>query len=67
VTSDPVTSDPVTDPSSLFTNVITDIYATEYEVTDLQPNTQYYWKIIAVDNWGVTYESITQNFTTQSD
>jgi hypothetical protein len=67
VTSDPVTSDPVTDPSSLFTNVITDIYATEYEVTDLQPSTQYYWKIIAVDNWGVTYESITQNFTTQSD
>jgi hypothetical protein len=48
----------------LFTNVVTDIYDTEYQVTDLQPDTQYYWKIVAVDNWGNPYESLTQKFTT---
>jgi hypothetical protein len=66
-TSAPATSAPATsapEPAPLFTNVVTDINATEYEVTDLQPGTQYYWKIIAVDNWGITYESITQKFTT---
>ena len=51
-------------PSPLFTDVVTDINSTEYQITDLQPNTQYYWKVVAVDNWGITYESIVQRFTT---
>ncbi len=50
-------------PSTLFTDVVTDIETTQYQVT-LQPNTQYYWKVVAVDNWGKTYESIPQKFTT---
>jgi hypothetical protein len=50
-----------------FTEVVPDIYGTEYQITDLQPDTQYYWKIVAVDNWGNTYESITQEFTTISN
>ena len=53
------------DPNAIpFTNVVTDILDTEYQITDLQPETQYYWKVIAVDNWGNTYESLTQSFTT---
>jgi hypothetical protein len=48
----------------LFTNVVTDIYDTEYQIADLQPDTQYYWKIVAVDNWGKPYESLTQKFST---
>ena len=66
-TSVPDTSVPDTiapAPSPLFTDVVTDIDATEFQITDLQPNTQYYWKVVAVDNWGITYESITQKFTT---
>ena len=47
-----------------FTNVVTDIYDTEYQVDDLLPGTQYYWKIVADDNWGNTYESLTQSFRT---
>ncbi len=53
-TSVPDTSVPgeaAPDPTSpLFTNVVTDIYDTEYQITELQPGTQYYWKIVAVDN-----------------
>ena len=55
---------PPTPDAILFTNVVTDIYDTEYQITDLQPETQYYWKIVAVDNWGDRYESLTQSFTT---
>jgi hypothetical protein len=47
-----------------FTNVVTDILDTEYQITDLQPETKYYWKVIAVDNWGDRYESLTQSVTT---
>ena len=68
-TSVPDTSVPDTiapAPSPLFTDVVTDIYATEYQITDLQPNTQYYWKVVAVDNFGITYESIAQKFATLS-
>jgi hypothetical protein len=53
------------DPSvPLITKVATDINDTEYQITDLQPKTQYYWKIIAVDNWGKLYESLPQRFIT---
>ena len=53
------------DPNAIpFTNVVTNILDTEYQITDLQPETQYYWKVIAVDNWGNPYESLTQSFTT---
>ena len=48
----------------LFTNVVTDIYDTEYQVTDLQPDTRYYWKIVAVDNFGKHIVSLTHGFTT---
>ena len=51
----------------MFTDVIYDINSTEYEINDLLPNTQYYWKVIAVDNFGVTYESVTQSFRTLAD
>jgi hypothetical protein len=67
-TSIPDTSVPGTDapvPSEpLFTDVVTDIYNTEYQLTDLNPDTQYYWKIVAVDNWGNSYESLTKTFKT---
>ena len=53
------------DPNAIpFTTVVIDILDTEYQITDLQPETQYYWKVIAVDNWGNPYESLTQSFTT---
>jgi hypothetical protein len=60
-------TDPGTNPTpALSTTVVTDINATEYQAT-LQANTQYYWKIVAQDNWGNIYESIPQKFTTLSN
>jgi len=60
-------TDPVTTPTpALSTTVVTDINATEYQAT-LEANTQYYWKIVAQDNWGNTYESVPQQFTTLSN
>jgi fibronectin type 3 domain-containing protein len=47
-----------------FTNVVTDIADTQFLVNDLEPGTSYYWKVVAVDNWGNTYESFTKTFTT---
>jgi hypothetical protein len=68
VSSAVVPSEVAPEPSAAqFTEVVYDIYGTEYQITDLLPNTQYYWKIIAVDNWGFTYESIVQTFTTLND
>jgi hypothetical protein len=52
--------------SPLDTNIIT-VNDTEYQVTDLQPGVQYYWKIAAHDNTGGSHESITQQFTTQKN
>ncbi len=49
---------------SVGTNVVTDIVATEYQITDLQPGTQYYWKIVAIDNLGRHIVSLTNRFTT---
>jgi hypothetical protein len=70
-TSVPDTSVPVTGapaPSeTLFADVVTDINDTEYQLTDLKPDTQYYWKIVAVDNWGNSYESLTKTFKTLSN
>ncbi len=73
--STPTASTPTTSPlgetdynsaDALFTNVVTDINDTEFQATNLQAETQYYWKIVAVDNWGNRYESLTQEFTTQA-
>ena len=70
-TSVPDTSVPGTDaPASaetLFVDVVTDINDTEYQLTELKPDTQYYWKIVAVDNWGNSYESLTKTFKTLSN
>ena len=67
-TSIPTTSTPDQAENStagaLFTNVVTDINDTQFQVAGLQAETQYYWKIVAVDNWGNRYESLTQEFTT---
>lgn len=49
---------------SLGTYVVTDINDTEYQVSDLQPDTRYYWKIVAVDNFGKHIVSLTHGFTT---
>jgi hypothetical protein len=49
---------------SLSTNIISDIYDTEYQIVDLQPDTRYYWKVVAVDNFGKRIVSLTQGFTT---
>lgn len=46
------------------TNVVENIYDTKYQVTDLLPGNKYYWKVVAVDNWGNRYESLTHTFTT---
>jgi hypothetical protein len=46
------------------TNIVTDIVATEYQITDLQADTRYYWKIVAIDNLGRHIVSLTQGFTT---
>ncbi len=59
----PVTTTP--DPAvPLTTTVVTGITSTDYLVTDLQPESQYYWKIVAVDDQGFPYESLSQTFTT---
>lgn len=34
-------------------------------VENLQPNTVYYWKVVAVGNDGINSESVVQNFTTE--
>jgi hypothetical protein len=47
-----------------FTSVVTGISTTAYQATDLQPDSTYYWKIVAVDSQGYPYESLTQSFTT---
>jgi fibronectin type 3 domain-containing protein len=52
--------------SPLFTNIVT-VNDTEYQINDLQPGVQYYWKVVAYDSTGKSYESITQQFTTQSN
>ena len=54
-------------PPTPFTNVVPYIYGTEYQITALQPDTKYYWKVVAVDNWGNPYESLTYTFTTLSN
>ena len=51
----------------LFTNVVPGITTTAYQLADLQPDTQYYWKIVAVDDQGFPYESLSQTFTTTSN
>jgi len=67
----PITTVPSTDTTiptdPLFADVITDIYDTQYQLTDLKPDTQYYWKVVAVDNWGNTYESLTKTFRTPTN
>ena len=64
--TDPVTTTP--DPVvPLTTTVVTGITTTDYPVADLQPDTQYYWKIVAVDDQGYPYESLSQSFTTAAN
>jgi len=58
------TSNPSTPPVAQSTTVITDITDTSYQVYDLEPNTTYYWKIVAVDETGYPYESTIQSFST---
>ena len=54
-----------TDPTTpAFTNVVTNINELQYLSGDLETGTQYYWKVVAVDNWGNTYVSFTESFTT---
>jgi hypothetical protein len=65
--ADPIA--PVTDPTApattpLSSTVVSGISTTSYQVNDLQPGTEYYWKIVAVDDTGYLYESLTQTFTT---
>lgn len=64
--SDPGTIVP-TPAEPLFTNVVPGIDTTDYQVADLQPDTQYYWKIVAVDDQGFPYESLSQTFTTTNN
>lgn len=39
---------------------------TYYTATDLKPATKYYWKVVATDAGGKTYESVSGSFTTES-
>ena len=64
--SDPVPIDPAP-AEPLFTNVVPGITTTDYQLADLQPGTQYYWKIVAVDDQGFPYESLSKTFTTTSN
>ncbi|MBE0500810.1 MAG: hypothetical protein IBX47_05150 [Desulfuromonadales bacterium] len=51
----------------LFTKVVTGISTTGYAIDDLQSDSVYYWKIVAIDSDGFPYESITQSFTTATN
>jgi len=53
-------------PSVQAVTVVTDINSTSYQLNDLEPETQYYWKIVAVDDTGYRFESVTQSFTTSA-
>lgn len=64
--SDPVPIAPAP-AEPLFTNVVPDITTTDHQVADLQPDTQYYWKIVAVDDQDFPYESLSKTFTTTSN
>lgn len=62
VTPGTVTPDPPALPQG--TTVVSGIYGTDYLATGLEPGTQYYWKIVAIDETGFPYESVIQSFTT---
>lgn len=70
-TSTPVGSSPdsgTTDPTTpAMTNVVYNLSETEYQVAELEPGTQYYWKVVATDNWGNRFESFAQTFTTSAN
>lgn len=59
-------ANPTNPPVAAYTNIVTDIAETQYLASDLESSVQYYWKVVAVDNWGNTYESFTKKFTTDN-
>ena len=44
-----------------------DLEDSSYTVIDLKPNTMYYWKVMAKDQYGLTSESSTMSFRTSSN
>jgi hypothetical protein len=63
---DTVTYDVYFDTTGATTLVSNDQSATTYELGILNPNTQYYWKIIATDNHEALTEGPLWDFTTQA-
>ena len=61
------TANPNNPPVAAYTNIVTDIAETQYLVSAMESDVQYFWKVVAVDSWGNTYESFTQTFTTSSN
>lgn len=44
--------------------MVEDLSETQYMVTDLEPNTDYFWKVVARDNWDAETEGPVWSFTT---